>query len=451
MNYPKYAEMKDSGIEWLGKVPDHWQLKRLKVCTHLINEKYEAMTESMRYVGLENIESNTGKFLTNGADFSPEGTPNLFKKNDVLFGKLRPYLAKGLVAGFDGVCSSEILVLRPIEVLPNYLLYYLLSDGFIKSVDSSTYGAKMPRASWEFIGNMMQLVPSLNEQQAIINFLDDKTARIDELIGKKERQIELLAEKRQAVISEAVTKGLNPAVPMRDSGIEWLGEVPAHWETSKIKLLSTKIGSGKTPKGGSQVYVDSGVLFIRSQNVYDDGLRLDDVVYIDQETDAEMQYTRVKPKDVLLNITGASIGRTCIVPDNFPKANVNQHVCIIRLSVRCVPEYISYCLKSNTTKEQILSLETGSSREGLNFEQVGNLTIAVPSTNYDEQRQIVDYLNTECSKTEEAVNKIQKQINKLREYRQALITAAVTGKIDVRNIFNAGGFLSHANAGRRVR
>ena len=192
-----------------------------------------------------------------------------------------------------------------------------------------------------------------------------------------------------------------------------------------------KIGSGKTPKGGNEVYSESGVIFLRSQNVYDDGLRLDDVVYIDDAIDSEMHQTRVRSGDVLLNITGASIGRTCIVPQEFPRANVNQHVCIIRLRDRIVPEYVSLLLKAKITKDQVRSMETGSSREGLNFEQVGTLLVIGPLDSPHEQRRICQEVLARAAKTESTCRAIENQIAKLQEYRQTLISAAVTGKIDV--------------------
>src|SRR5699024_1098458 len=136
------------------------------------------------------------------------------------------------------------------------------------------------------------------------SFLDRKTKAIDALIEKKEQLIERLKEKRQALITRAVTKGFNPSVPMKDSGIEWLGEIPEEWEITKLKWLVSKIGSGKTPRGGSEVYEEEGIPFLRSQNIHFDGLRLDDVVYIDSETHKDMSSTAIKPNDVLLNITG---------------------------------------------------------------------------------------------------------------------------------------------------
>ena len=169
------------------------------------------------------MDQVTGRFVDSEAPIAAEGIANIFHEGDVLFGKLRPYLAKALLSTASGVCSTELLVLRGSKVIPRFLLYYALSDEFIKQVDSSTYGAKMPRASWDFIGNMAAPVPSTNEQISIAAFLDRETAKIDNLISKQERLSGFLQEKRQAVISHAVTKGLDPNAPMKDSGVEWPG------------------------------------------------------------------------------------------------------------------------------------------------------------------------------------------------------------------------------------
>ncbi len=280
--------------------------------------------------------------------------------------------------------------------------------------------------------NAFFLVPPIREQQAIATFLDRETSRIDELIAKKERQIELLQEKRSALISHAVTKGLDPNLKMKDSGVEWLGEIPEHWEVKKVKNVVLKIGSGKTPKGGSEVYVDSGIMLIRSQNVHFDGLRLDDIAFIEPEIDAEMANTRVIPGDTLLNITGASLGRCCIMPANHDLANVNQHVCIVRPRKDIIdPHFLYFTMCSHPLQSQIFANENGTSREGLNFEQVSNLLIPFPP-GIIEQQAIIGKVITNIQKMDINIAKVNRSIDLLREYRTALISAAVTGKIDLR-------------------
>lgn len=224
--------------------------------------------------------------------------------------------------------------------------------------------------------------------------------------------------------------GNYPAYPAyQDSGIPWLGDIPAHWEVKKAKHLVSKIGSGKTPSGGSQTYIDSGIMLIRSQNVYDDGLRLDDVVYISDQADSQQAGSRVLPDDILLNITGASIGRTSLVPKTFVPANVNQHVCIFRPSRGMVlPEFFHLLLCSAPAKFQIQSAENGTSREGLNFVQAGNLTFGLPPL--AEQRAIARFLDYKTAQIDALIAKKQALLAALAEKRRALITHAVTRGLD---------------------
>jgi len=211
----------------------------------------------------------------------------------------------------------------------------------------------------------------------------------------------------------------------KNSGSQWLGEVPRHWEVTKLSYISNRIGSGKTPTGGAQAYVPRGVIFIRSQNVHDDGLRLDDVVFISEATDKEMAWSRVKPLDVLLNITGASIGRTCLVPAGFGPANVNQHVCVIRLeNPESLAKWIALAMISTATKDQVNVNQTGAAREGLNFAQVSEFQICVPPG--DERRQIARFLDHETSKIDTLIHEQKRLIELLKEKRQAVISHAVT-------------------------
>ena len=195
--------MKDSGVEWLGEVPEHWSVKKLKYIVDLVGEKVESSNK--QYVGMENISSKSGVFLqTEG--ILPEGISNTFNKGDILFGKLRPYLAKCWLADFSGICSSEFLVLRSKNKLsPIFLNLFLLTDQFIDQVNSSTYGSKMPRANWEFIGDLPIPVPDEQSSIDIANFLERQTQKYDSLIIKVSQQIALMQERRTALISAAVT------------------------------------------------------------------------------------------------------------------------------------------------------------------------------------------------------------------------------------------------------
>ncbi|HEJ1330775.1 hypothetical protein ACM760_28915, partial [Pseudomonas aeruginosa] len=219
-----------------------------------------------------------------------------------------------------------------------------------------------------------------------------------------------------------------PYPAYKDSGVAWLEQVPEHWQIKQLKYLASHIGSGKTPSGGAEVYQDAGVLFLRSQNVYEDGLRLDDAAFISDEVDEEMKGSRVRPCDVLLNITGASIGRSCLVPEIFQRANVNQHVCIIRGEAPVISKWISLCLPSKAVQAQIDFSQNGAGREGLNFEQIGNMLVALPPA--EEVDEIAGSLDRETARIDALVAKKTRFIELLREKRQALITHAVTKGLD---------------------
>lgn len=196
------APMKDSGVEWIGEIPEHWILRKLKTTVRIVNQKTEFNGE--QYVGLENVESWTGRYIETKNDFI-EGISNTFVKNDILFNKLRPYLAKAFIPEFNGICSSEFIVMRDYLGDNRFLLKTLLSYWFIEIVNSSTYGAKMPRASWGFIGEMLICYPSIQEQKEISDYLDKKCSAIDELISNKEKLIDKLTEYKKSLIYECVT------------------------------------------------------------------------------------------------------------------------------------------------------------------------------------------------------------------------------------------------------
>jgi len=205
--------------------------------------------------------------------------------------------------------------------------------------------------------------------------------------------------------------------------------VTAAWTKLRVKFVAGKIGSGKTPAGGADAYVPSGVMLLRSQNVHFDGLRLEDVVFIDEDTDAEMASTRVQEQDVLLNITGASLGRCAVVPPGMAPANVNQHVCIVRpRRERIDPRFLQMILQSPSVQSAIFASENGSSREGLTFEQVGNFELSLPSRR--EQQAIVTFLDAEIERIDRLRGAKERVLDLLGARRRALIARAVTRGLD---------------------
>lgn len=198
----KSAPMKDSGIPWIGQIPQHWEIRRLKEVVNRRNQK--GLAQNQTYLALEHVSSYTGTYSIQ-ENITPEGTPCMMKKGDILFAKLRPYLAKAIISDIEGVCSSEFLVLKDYKGVSFFLLRVLLSHWFINVVNSSTYGTKMPRANWGFIGNMEIPFPPKAEQQAIADYLDEKCSKIDKAIADKEQVIEKLTEYKKSLIYECVT------------------------------------------------------------------------------------------------------------------------------------------------------------------------------------------------------------------------------------------------------
>ncbi len=264
MSFRPYPSYEDSGVGWLGALPDHWELPRLKRVARLLTEKTDRRSNP---VGLENVEGWTGRLIETESDFEGEGVA--FDVGDILFGKLRPYLAKVLLAERVGEAVGDFHILRPAKGTDGrFLQLQMMTKVFISIVDGSTFGAKMPRANWDFMGNLPVPLPPLPEQTAIVAFLDRETGKIDALVAEQRRLIALLKEKRQAVISHAVTKGMNQDAPMKPSGIEWLGDVPGHWEVVALSRVTQDRCDGPFGSGlKSEHYTDEGVRVVRLQNI----------------------------------------------------------------------------------------------------------------------------------------------------------------------------------------
>lgn len=237
-----------------------------------------------------------------------------------------------------------------------------------------------------------------------------------------------MKERRQILIHKAVTRGLHPDVRLKDSGVEWIGEIPEHWEVKRIKHISNKIGSGITPSGGGTTYLEAGIPLLRSQNILFGRIDLEGVAYISEATHSSMSNSQVKKGDVLLNITGGSIGRCHFVDTDIP-LNVNQHVCIIRPTKEITTVFLNSLLASEVGQGQIWFFQQGGGREGLNFQAIKNFFVPLPPK--PEQVSISKFISTIFSKFGNAISLKQTEISTLKEYKATLINAAVTGKIKV--------------------
>ncbi len=419
--YTRYARFKDSGVEWLGNIPEPWQTKRLKWVAPRDVRKAGENDSRRRYVGLENVESWTGRYLPTEAAEQANGDSLLFEDDSLLFGKLRPYLAKVLKPDFPGRCTGEFLVLSARAVSRAFLHVFLLSDPFVRTVDSSTFGAKMPRADWRFIGNLPVPLPSGPEQRVIADFLDRETARIDALIAKQERLIELLGEKRKAMISHAVTQGLNPHVKMKESGVEWLGKIPEHWEVKRLTYMFRERDERAQPDLPLlNVSIHDGVTVREFSNTR-----------IEQMADDFNVYKVAAKDDIAFNKMRMWQGAVGVVPvDGLVSPDYTVAHPVVEMDV----SYYSALFRTDRFFVEVIGQSHGIVWDRLRLYWEGFKDIYVPVPPFAEQQAIVRHLGTETEYAERTTAKVRQLIERLREKRTALISAAVTGKIDVREV-----------------
>ncbi|QPN64621.1 restriction endonuclease subunit S [Synechococcus sp. CBW1004] len=412
MSFPRYTACKDSGVEWLGKVPEYWEGLRLRFAATLNPSKQEARSyadddlvtflpmEAIGEDGSLNLEQvkEVGECL-NGYTY--------FKEGDVCIAKITPCFENGKGAilrglkGGIGFGTTELIVARPTThlLLAKFLDYLFRSNPFRSLGEAAMYGAggqkRVPEA---FVRDFRSFIPPLTEQQQIISFLDCETAKIDALIAEQQRLIELLQEKRQTVISHAVTKGLNPDAPMKDSGVEWLGEVPEHWRVRKLSQLCKEIGSGTTPKSDMpEFYEDGAVPWVVTGDLNDSVL----VACSNHVTEAAVhQHSALKLHvvgSVVVAMYGATIGKAAILG---VEATVNQACCVLPPGTEIIGEFLLLFILA--ARSHLLSLATGGGQPNINQEIVRSLRLPLPPL--AEQHAIVQKVEASLQSLDSAAS-----------------------------------------------
>lgn len=359
-----------------------------------------------------------------------------FENNDVCVAKITPcfengkgFLAEGLTNGV-GFGTTELHVIRPHATLDARYLFYLTTGHDFRNIGASEMlgAGGQKRVPEDFIKNWMPTLPPVETQRRIARFLDEKTARIDALIEKKRALLERLAEKRQALITQAVSKGLDPDAPMKESGIDWLGRIPAHWEVKQLRRVRNYMTSGS--RGWAEYYADEGTPFLRMTNVTSQGVELDlkELRFVDLTGVTESTRTAVREGDILITIT-AELGAVAVARSAHEGAYINQHLALFRPSPElCDSNFLVNYLSTAAARAQLLISGQGGTKQGLGFEQINNVQVAFPSI--DEQRQIGSYCNSIWKNFGSAEMAISSSVMRLAEYRAALITAAVTGQVN---------------------
>lgn len=417
----RYDSYKDSGIEWIGEVPSHWEVCRLKNFTFLQN----IPSSNKNKIGLENIEGKTGRFIETNSEFDGNGIE--FEVGDIIYGKLRPYLQKVWIATFKGNAVGDFFVFRTkVNCYNKYLFYTMLSNGFTAICNGATLGAKMPRVSSDFICNLHYYLPPFAEQQAIAAYLDKRCGKIDKAIAKQQKRIELLQELRQSIITNAVTRGINPDAPLKDSGLEWIGQVPEHWEIKHLKYIC-KINGRVGYRGyttNDLVQEGEGAYTIGGKHIASCKLDLSDADFISWEKYYESPEIMVRKGDIVIAQRG-SLGKAALIEEEIGEATINPSLVLLnRILVNA--KFLHYYLISNATLTNILLLNTATAVPMISQNQISNMKIPIPPLS--EQQQIVNNIECKTVRLDKSVISAEHRIDLLQELKQSIITEVVTGK-----------------------
>lgn len=418
------------------EVPPSWTESRLS--RHVrINEGLvdpaSAPYSEMPLIAPNHIESGTGRilFTETASAQGAESGKYLVRAGQVIYSKIRPNLMKVAIAPFDCLCSADMYGIDGAtrSVDNGYLKWFLLTREFTDRIVDSSLRSALPKVNRESLGASSFWFPSLPLQKRIAQYLDSETVQIDELISKQERLIELLAEKRKAIITHAFTKGLDPNAPTKFSGISWLGHIPETWRTAELKRVITFITSGS--RGWAEFYADRGTPFVRIGNLTRGHLHLDmsATQYVEIPRDAEGTRAVVKAGDVLLSIT-AYLGSVAVASEKEQGSYVSQHIALTRLDQnRLQSRFLAYFVLSESGQRQLNEGAYGGTKLQLSLEDIKSLWIPVPKTS--EQIAITRHLDESTARIDALLVAARRSIALLHERRSVLISAAVTGKIEV--------------------
>ena len=423
-------------LDWVeGALPRDWALKRGRTLYTRVREEpkpEDSIVTAFRDGQVTLRENRRTDGFTNAVK---EHGYQRVREGDLVIHSMDGFAGAIGVSDSHGKCSPVYVVCEPHNAsCPRYHAYVLRHMAIFGYITSLAKGIRERSTAfgWSEFRDEYLPVPPLPTQKAIANFLDRKTAAIDALIEKKEKLLELLAEKRSALINQAVTKGLDPNVPMKDSGIPWIGEIPEHWAITRASRLCSGITKGATPSAQSKAAErEYPVPFLRVNNLNFDGtMDLGELRFIQESIhNGELGRSKVKPGDILINIVGPPLGKVAVVPDRLPDSNINQAIAFYRCK-NVEPGFFTYWLQSDFVKSWFwLNAKKTSGQANLTLELCRELPVLLPPRHV--QRDLSQRLRSKIERGEGAAECLRKQLLTLKEYRQSLITAAVTGQLEI--------------------
>lgn len=428
MSLPRYPEYKDSGVEWLGEVPGHWDVKRIG---YYFNERREKVSDK-DFPALSVTKNGIVPQLDTAAKSDDGDNRKKVCKDDFVINSRSDRKGSAGVSELNGSVSLICTVLHPQEHVHTPFVHHLLRcQPFQEEFYRNGKGivADLWSTNYSEMRNILLGMPSLAEQVHIAAFLDRETGKIDALIAEQQRLVELLAEKRQAVISHTVTKGLNPSAPMKDSGIEWLGEVPEHWEVRAIKhIVASPVTDGphETPN-----FPDEGIPFVSAEAVSTGKINFAKIRGFISEADHLRYSEKYRPQrgDIYMVKSGATTGVTAIVETDI-EFNIWSPLAVIRCGEQALPRFVLNFMRSKNFQEAVTLNWSFGTQQNIGMGVIENLSVTVPPI--EEQQRIATLLDRESAKFDTLTAEANRAIALLQERRSALISAAVTGKIDVR-------------------
>lgn len=444
----RYEKYKDSGSAWIGEIPDSWEATTFRYFINILtdytaNGSFGDLSKNVEYIGhksyarlirltdlREDLNNANGVWVN-------EKAYNYLSKSSLYGGEL--LLAN--VGAYSGYSCIMPKVDYPATLAPNmflikqykkdlntkYLWHLLSSKMFFNYLQIVALSSAQPKLNKENIRQTPIVIPPIIEQEQIAKYLDWKCGEVDRIVEVRERQIKLLAELLTSIISRAVTRGLNPNAPLKDSGIDWIGQIPEHWEVRKISRIFSKIGSGTTPKSGNEdYYAENGENWLQTGDLNDSYINdTSKKITIKALDDHSLRF--YPEGSIVMAMYGATIGKLGLL--NI-KTTTNQACCVMAGNKVYHSKYGFNTLLAART--HILTLAYGGGQPNISQDTIKTIKLPVPTI--DEQQQIADYLDKKTAEIDSAIDKFKVQIDKLKEYRQALITEVVTGKIDVRGI-----------------
>ncbi len=429
-NMPRYPAYKASGVEWLGEIPEGWEIKKLKFSCKINSESLPDTTPAktlIEYVDIGSISFEKGIEGTESFFFgdAPSRARRIASAGDTVVSTVRTYLKA--ISFVDEKASKYIYstgfaVLSPSVMLASkYLSNFIKSSSFTNQVDGVAKGMNYPAVNSSELSNLYVVAPSILEQQAIAKFLDEKTGQIDEAIAIKAQQIELLKERKQIIIQNAVTRGLNPAAPLRDSGIDWIGEIPEHWEVKKIKHLFRE-NTVRTQTGTETLLsLRMEIGLVPHNDVSDKHIPCENLIDYKMVNEGQLVMNRMR---AAIGIFGLATAHGLVSPD----------YAVFDISDSVVSEYYLAMFKLPLigTQFRLASKGMGTGSSGfmrLYTDAFGDISIPVPPK--EEQKRLFRFFGETTEETANAIQILEQQIDRLKEYKTTLINSAVTGKIRV--------------------